>query len=290
MQWDDLKYVLATARTGRFLTAAALLQVTHTTVGRRVRALERDLGRPLFHRSREGCRPTQLCLDLLPRAEAMEAEVRRIALIDTEIDEAPEGPIRLHTAAWLLRRVLIPELPALKARFPALRPFFVGDVVDTISDPRVPGVALRFDVLPRRTEIERDLCDIPFSLYARSDLDPAALPFVSSAGGPVRMQTTGWLDRQGVGQDSLAALANDADLVHAAIGSGAGKGLITEALGEADPALVRVNRGKPELVRRLRAILPRGQVEAGEVQALLGWVEACLSHHFAPATPVGHRP
>ena len=48
MKWDDLKYALAVSRKGSFSGTADLLHVTHTTVSRRVRALEERLGLKLF--------------------------------------------------------------------------------------------------------------------------------------------------------------------------------------------------------------------------------------------------
>ncbi|MGW3470048.1 helix-turn-helix domain-containing protein [Saccharopolyspora sp. NPDC000995] len=45
---DDLRYLLALARTGRLVAAASALGVDHTTVSRRITALEKRIGR---HRS-----------------------------------------------------------------------------------------------------------------------------------------------------------------------------------------------------------------------------------------------
>ena len=40
MGWDDLRYVLALARAGSLARAAKTLRVDHTTVGRRVEAID----------------------------------------------------------------------------------------------------------------------------------------------------------------------------------------------------------------------------------------------------------
>ena len=42
--WDHLRYFLAVARTGRLTAAAARLRQDHTTVSRRIAALERAHG------------------------------------------------------------------------------------------------------------------------------------------------------------------------------------------------------------------------------------------------------
>ena len=48
MEWDDLRYVLAIARGKTLSVAAAKLNVSHTTVGRRLRTIEKRLSVRLF--------------------------------------------------------------------------------------------------------------------------------------------------------------------------------------------------------------------------------------------------
>src|SRR4051812_26060695 len=54
MSWDDLRVFLAVQRTGSHGAAARALRVDPTTVGRRVGALERELGVRLFARTPSG--------------------------------------------------------------------------------------------------------------------------------------------------------------------------------------------------------------------------------------------
>jgi len=48
MDWDGLQVFLAVARSGRVSAAARRLGVEHTTVARRIAALEKTLGVSLF--------------------------------------------------------------------------------------------------------------------------------------------------------------------------------------------------------------------------------------------------
>jgi hypothetical protein len=52
--WDNLRYFLAVARTGTISAAAEQLGTEHTTVARRIHALEDELNSRLFHRSNSG--------------------------------------------------------------------------------------------------------------------------------------------------------------------------------------------------------------------------------------------
>ena len=54
MNWDDMRFFLQVARTGRLTEAARALGVDHATVSRRVGALERALSARLFDRSPRG--------------------------------------------------------------------------------------------------------------------------------------------------------------------------------------------------------------------------------------------
>lgn len=285
MEWDDLKYVLATARSGSFLRAGHLLKVTHTTVGRRVKALETDLGQPLFRRKRDGVEPTEVCLSILPTAERMEDEVRRLPHLLAAREKEPEGEVRIHTAAWMLEHVLIPALPKLFAEAPKVRVFLIGDVVESIRDTKVPSVSLRFDVMAKSTEIETTLAVIPFAVYVRRDLDPATLPWVTNSGGNVVLRTHGWLDDQGVSPDEIRVLANDAELVRAAIRAGLGKGLIPMRLGEAAPELLRVSDGRPELVRRYRSVVSRRVATRDEVRVVMNWITATVADAWPSRAP-----
>ncbi|MEL6126556.1 MAG: LysR family transcriptional regulator [Pseudomonadota bacterium] len=272
MEWDDLKYVLAVARSGSFLGAGHMLKVTHTTVGRRIRSLERDLGQPLFKRTRDGAEPTETCRRILPTAEEIEQQIRHISLTAMSEKVEPEGPVRIHTAAWIIEYVLIPKVPGFQAAYPKVQLFFVGDVVDTVVDTATPALSLRFDVMAKRNEIEAEVAEFPFSVYHRRDCDPDALPWASTSGGQVRLRTAAWLEKSGVSYEQVGVFADDAQLVRAALKTGGFKGMIPELLGEADPDLTRLTDGPPDLVRKLRTITPRRIRANSEVQAVLGWL------------------
>jgi len=56
LDWNDLRYFLAVARTGSTLAAGKAMRVSHTTAARRLAALEAALGVSLFER-----RSTDMC-------------------------------------------------------------------------------------------------------------------------------------------------------------------------------------------------------------------------------------
>ena len=62
LDWNDLRYFLAVCRAGTLVGAARSLHVRHSTVGRRVEALEAALGVSLFMRAPDGFAATVLCM------------------------------------------------------------------------------------------------------------------------------------------------------------------------------------------------------------------------------------
>src|SRR5258708_21733705 len=71
--WNDFRYFLAIARSGSLAGAARELRVEHTTVGRRLSALETDLGARLFLRGSDGLIATEAGRGILPTAQEIEA-------------------------------------------------------------------------------------------------------------------------------------------------------------------------------------------------------------------------
>ena len=75
MDWDNLRYFLELARLGTLAGAARRLSVEHTTVSRRIQALEKQMGVALFAREAGGHRLTEAGRQLLPAVESMESAV-----------------------------------------------------------------------------------------------------------------------------------------------------------------------------------------------------------------------
>jgi DNA-binding transcriptional LysR family regulator len=75
---DDLLYLLALARTGRLSDAAQRLGVEHTTVSRRVAALEKAIGRRLVDRTSQGWLLTDDGEELIEHAEKIESALHGV--------------------------------------------------------------------------------------------------------------------------------------------------------------------------------------------------------------------
>ena len=76
LDWNDLRYFLAVAREGSTLAAGRALRTSQTTVARRVAALERALGLPLFEKRQAGYVLTPAGEELIGRATQVESSAK----------------------------------------------------------------------------------------------------------------------------------------------------------------------------------------------------------------------
>ncbi|MCP5087499.1 MAG: LysR family transcriptional regulator [Rhodobacteraceae bacterium] len=118
MDWAQLPYFLAVARTGSLRAAADLMGGTHATVDRHLRALEATYGVRLFERSTVGLNLTPAGESLLPLVEAAENSVigarRRIEGLDKEA----AGVVRVTAALFLAHDILSPIFARFATHYP----------------------------------------------------------------------------------------------------------------------------------------------------------------------------
>jgi len=95
LNWDDMRFFLALCRNRTFLAAGSELKVTHSTVARRISALEGFLQTKLFERTEKGCHLTPSAERLLSYAEEMESAVIKFEEAVAGRDSRLTGTIRI---------------------------------------------------------------------------------------------------------------------------------------------------------------------------------------------------
>jgi DNA-binding transcriptional LysR family regulator len=132
MNWDDLRYVLALARSGSLVRAAKTLQVEHTTVARRVESAESRLGVQLFVRTKSGYLLTadaERLLASMAKVEEAVLAVERGALAE---GRGLEGLVRITAPETFGMCYLAQKLAALRAKHPGITIALVpsGEILD----------------------------------------------------------------------------------------------------------------------------------------------------------------
>ena len=109
MDWDDVRYFLAVAREGSVRAAAERLEVTHSTVLRRIAQLEERLGSQMFEKLPSGYRLTNAGEEILEFAEQMEASSNRLETRVFGRDQSVRGRLRVTLAPTLATHLLMPD-------------------------------------------------------------------------------------------------------------------------------------------------------------------------------------
>ena len=136
MDWDNLRYFLELARAGTLVGAARRLGVDHTTVARRIQALEKQAGSALFTREASGHRLSDAGRALLPQVEAMEAAFLAVQHAAPGARQGLHGAVRIGATEGFGTRVLAPQLALFAQQHPGL-------VVDLLALPRLVHLSRR---------------------------------------------------------------------------------------------------------------------------------------------------
>ena len=283
MDWNDLRYVLAVARERTLLHAAASLGVSHTTVGRRLKALEDDLGAQLFQRTPEGLVPTAAGHDLIEVAERVEDDVLAV-----------EGRVRGQDAR-LRGRLLVSTFRALfhvhervfasfVERYPhvSLTLEFTGEAVSLPR--READVVLRLSNAPPDTLVGRRVGPVQFGVYASTSLarrlGPDAslgdFPWIGRDGGPNHRWFEGWMARHAPGARRVLVMDYEPVAVAHAVGAGIGAQILPCFLADPNPDLTRIAPLDPTFQLDLWVLTLAGLRTNSRVRAFMDHVAEAL--------------
>ncbi len=166
MDWDEIRYFLAVAREGTSTAAGARLGVNHTTVSRRISALEEELGTRLFDRTREGYLMTQAAEELLAEATQMEEHAQALFRKTQGREAALAGNVRLTVPYDFANVVLVPVLDQFQLTFPEIDLELLTTVGLVDLAAREADVALRLTRKPPDHLVGRRVLPLCHGLYA----------------------------------------------------------------------------------------------------------------------------
>lgn len=278
--WNDLRYVLAIARTGRLAEAARRMRVNETTIARRIARIELALGSRLFHRNAGTLVPTEIGQRILAHAERIEREVGDLQSAVTGVDGRAAGSVRITSTPWLVNRILIPALGALATSHPLI-------TVELISEPRNLDVTKReADIAIRLARPDREqralarrIATFGFAVYGPAGRKAKSLPWINFETGMATLPQSAWTAQAMKREQKLlpALLANDAEvMLHAAI-AGVGKTILPCPIGDHTPGLTRLSGRTPVLRREVWLMIHPELRHLLRIVAAKEWIERTIS-------------
>jgi DNA-binding transcriptional LysR family regulator len=267
LSWDDLRTFLFAAQAKTLAGAARLAGVQHTTIGRRLTALERSLGAPLFLRGPDGLSLTPLGEKLLP----LVLEVQRNVLAVRELAASRRTRVRVALPSGFIA-FFAEDL----ARFGHEHP---GLTLEIVSGGRLldlkrgeADLAVRSGTVLDEELIARKLGDAGFSLYASpgyleryplwaDPTDLAGQQVIAYGAGLIGLPAGQWLAAHTAQANAVLSTDEIATMMDAAA-SGVGVALLPCLVGDIEPRLRRLT---PQvLVRQGLSLVYRREARMNE--------------------------
>lgn len=287
LDWNDLRLVLAVARSGSFAGAAAQLDVSTPTVFRHAKAMEERLGTLVFRRDNTGVSLTPAGREAAALAGRIEEEIGALeARVGNEDSEAA-GSIRLATVDTLIAGPLMPVIARFRQDHPAIRLDLRSGIGMADLRQREVDAALRAGGEPPESLVGRKLCKIAVAVYgpttmtdARSDVFDRH-PWVAPDEELGHLASVRWLKDRG--HWSRASLfANSLHTLALAVANGAGLGVLPCYLADGDPRLVRMGAPIDELSSDLWFLTHTELRRTARIRSL----SDCLAREFHALQPL----
>jgi DNA-binding transcriptional LysR family regulator len=269
MEWNDLKFVLAVARNGSFAEAGRRLAVDPTTVSRRILAVERSLGRPLFTRTPDGLSCTNTGETVVMSAVRVEMEMCRLQDEVSETSFASET-VRITAVPMIVNRLLAPALACVPVgSLPRVE--FVAGSRNLSFFKREADIALRFGLPDQGPAVTRLLANIGYAAYASRTATQES-PWIVYGDELRHLPHSQWSTAIAATQGSARVAFNDAEGVIAAARAGIGRALLPCFAADGEGDLVRI--GEVVLSRELWLAVHQDQRSQAHTRAVVDWIDS----------------
>ncbi len=255
--WNRARAFHATAQEGSFSAAARALGVTQPTIGRQIAALEEELGVTLVERVGTGLRLTSAGVDLAEQVKLMADAAARATLIAAGQATSLEGVVRIAASETIAAHLLPPVLAKLRGEHPGITYEIVASNDASDLRRREADVAIR-NFRPRDDAlVATKVKDSAAHFYAAPSYVERAGPF-DTADDLARAEIFGFEPGEVMTKMfapfGIPVTAENFTLVTAnhlvqwqMAKAGLGICMMMEAVGEAEPGVVRVFEALPSI-------------------------------------------
>ncbi|MBM2576077.1 LysR family transcriptional regulator [Jannaschia sp. Os4] len=272
LDWDGVQTLIAVARARSVRGAAGALGVHHTTVGRRIDALEARIGARLFDRRPDGWALTAAGEEVAAAGrgfdDALTAARRRVE----GRDAAPAGTVTITVAEPLFVHAIAPRLPEMATAHPGLDLRF--DTAFDLRDlaRREADVAVRMDNNPPDALVGKRLFPYREAAYAApGHLDGPAPRWLGWAPGD-----DGWVAGTDLPRLPVWGAFPTLGAQVAAARAGLGVALLPCLIGDAAEGLARATDRPPRPSRDIWLLTHPDLRATARVRAAMGFLERAI--------------
>ncbi|HKU99957.1 MAG TPA: LysR substrate-binding domain-containing protein, partial [Vineibacter sp.] len=292
LDWNDLRFFLVALRSGTLAGAARTLGVEHSTISRRLAALERSLDAALVIRRPDGLQATPLGDKLMALAQ----DAERAVLAVEALAAAERKRVRLAVPSGFTA-FFSTHLAGVHHDLPGVSLELLSGSRPVDLSRGEAELALRIGPVADEDLIARRVGDVGWSLYAApayldrrpAPVDPRDLTGHDIVGYDAILAAVPgaqWIEKHGAGATLVLRSRELADMV-AAAAAGAGLAVLPCMLAETEPALRRLT--DDVLGRRAMSLVYRREMLLSEtVRGVIAFITSVIrtqAARISGATP-----
>lgn len=288
LDWDDLKFVLAVARTGAALSASHGLKVNQTTVTRRIARIEAVLGSALFDKQQSGYRLTEVGQRVAAAAEVIERQVHDIESDLASRKRLVSGLVRFTCPETVASHMVAPWLRDFLRLHPDVRIEVINSDAMLDLGKGEADVAMRIGAEPTGAGVvARRLPDRLWAAYcSRTYARERGMPsvpedmrqhaLVGLEGAQARLPSSLWFEAL-VGSERIPLRCSSLSNVVQTVRAGLGIAMLPCSIGETQPELIRCLPPVPELNAQTWMIVRGEMKSAPHVRAFVDFLTVRLA-------------
>jgi len=295
VDWDDLRFFLELLRRKTLSAAAQRLNVTQSTVSRRLQALETKLGVRLVHRVNGNYIPTLAGEAIREHVERAETEMRSVERVVGGLDARLKGTVRVHGPAVLTSHILAPCCAALNTKHSSLTVELCSALAGTDALRHEADIGLQLRRVEQHGLVARRIGTLAFGLYAslsylshhgepEADSDWSGHHLVTMVDEAEVPTQAGWLAEAGGHARVLLRTDNRETQFWAAM-QGAGLALLPRFRGDAEPALRRLPTPSPVPGAEVWLAAHEGQRNTPRIRTVLDCIAEAFKQHAKRLDP-----
>lgn len=278
LEWNDLRVILAICRTGTLSGAARMLGHNHSTIFRKITAIEEKTRVRFFERLPDGYVMTEAGQTAMHYAERIETEVHSLGREILGQDMRLQGKIRI-TAPEGITTEITPRLFAEFCRnHPGVSIEIIGGSAALDLSRREADIAIRATPKPPDTSLGRKICNFRFALYSSPQyLEQNTDTPLHDQNWSLIQGTDEWLipliwKKKTHAENQTIFTSSTSLAVLNACAEGMGLSFLPCYLGDADSRLVRVGDPLESLTIELWVLTHPDLRHTARVKALLAFL------------------